>query len=79
MVLKRMRSTTNAAKERLQELHEQHRELEEHMLAVFSEVLDHTIETPTEAGIFSRGFIVLLSRGFPVITGFELPQGYHLV
>src|SRR5215471_18022847 len=48
MVLKRMRSTTNAAKERLQELHEQHRELEEHMLAVFSEVLDHTIETPTE-------------------------------
>ena len=48
MVLKRMRSTTNAAKERLQALHEQHRELEEHMLAVFSEVLDHTIETPTE-------------------------------
>ena len=31
------------------------------------------------AGIFSRGFIVLLSRGFPVITGFELPQGYQLV
>ena len=36
-------------------------------------------EDSTIAGIFSRGFIVLLSRGFPVITGFELPQGYQLV
>ena len=35
MLLKRMRHTTNAAKERLKELHEQHRELEEQMLAVF--------------------------------------------
>ena len=34
----------------------------------------HREPTPF-AGIFSRGFIVLLSRGFPVITGFELPQG----
>ena len=40
MLLKRMRHTTTAAKERLKELHEQHRELEEQMLAVFSEVLD---------------------------------------
>ena len=48
MLLKRMRHTTNAAKERLQELHEQHRELEEQMLAVFSEVLDHTIDIPED-------------------------------
>ena len=48
MLLKRMRHTTNAAKERLQELHEQHRELEEQMLAVFSEVLDHTIDLPDD-------------------------------
>jgi TnpA family transposase len=48
MLLKRMRHTTNAAKERLKELHEQHRELEEQMLAVFSEVLDHTIDIPED-------------------------------
>jgi hypothetical protein len=48
MLLKRMRHTTNAAKERLQELHEQHRELEEQMLAVFSEVLEHTIDIPDD-------------------------------
>src|SRR5882724_5425583 len=48
MVLKRLRHITNAAKERLKELHEQHRELEEQMLAVFSEVLDHTIDTPED-------------------------------
>jgi hypothetical protein len=48
MVLKRVRHITNAAKERLKELHEQHRELEEQMLAVFSKVLDHTIDTPED-------------------------------
>ena len=48
MVLKRVRHMTNAAKERLKELHEQHRELEEQMLAVFSEVLDHTIDIPED-------------------------------
>src|SRR5262249_45568535 len=48
MLLKRMRHITNAAQERLKELHEQHRELEEQMLAVFSEVLDHTIDIPED-------------------------------
>src|SRR5262252_10320455 len=48
MVLKRIRHITNAAKERLTELHEQHRELEEQMLAVFSEVLDRTLDTPED-------------------------------
>jgi hypothetical protein len=48
MGLKRIRHLTNAAKERLTELHEQHRELEEQMLAVFSAVLDHTIHTPED-------------------------------
>ena len=51
MVLKRVRHITNAAKERLKELHEQHRELEEQMLAVFSEVLDHTIDTPEDCAL----------------------------
>ena len=44
MLLKRMRRTTTAAKE----LHEQHRELAEQMLAVFSEVLDPTIDIPDD-------------------------------
>jgi hypothetical protein len=49
MLLKRMRRTTTAAKKRLQELHDQHRELEEQMLAVLADVIDETIQTPPEA------------------------------
>jgi TnpA family transposase len=49
MLLKRMRRTTTAAKKRLQELQDQHRELEEQMLAVLADVIDETIQTPPEA------------------------------
>src|SRR5918996_306786 len=55
MLLKRMRRTTNAAKERLKELQQQHRELEEQMLAVFSEVLDQTIQTPEDDTTLGKG------------------------
>jgi hypothetical protein len=48
MLLKRMRRTTTAAKKRLKELQDQHRELEEQMLAVFADVIDETIQTPPE-------------------------------
>src|SRR5262249_48952587 len=44
MLLKRMRRTTTAAKKRLKELQDQHRELEEQMLAVFADVIDKTIQ-----------------------------------
>jgi len=36
------------AKEKLKELQQQHRELEEHMLAVFAEVIEKTIYTPED-------------------------------
>src|SRR5262245_6012948 len=48
MLLKRMRRTTTAAKKRLKELQDQHRELEEQMLAVFADVIDETILTPSD-------------------------------
>jgi hypothetical protein len=43
-----MRHTTNAANERLKERHEQHREWAEPRLAVFSAVLDQTIDIPED-------------------------------
>jgi Tn3 transposase DDE domain/Domain of unknown function (DUF4158) len=48
MLLKRMRRTTTSAKKQLKELQDQHRELEEQMLAVFADVIDETIQTPPE-------------------------------
>jgi hypothetical protein len=55
MFLKRMRLTTNGAKKRLQELQQQHRELEEHMLAVFAEVIDETILNPEDYAVLGQG------------------------
>jgi hypothetical protein len=55
MFLKRMRLTTNGAKKRLQELQQQHRELEEHMLAVFAEVIDETILNPEDNAVLGQG------------------------
>ena len=55
MLLKRMRHTTTAAKKQLKELHEQHRELEEQMLAVFAEVLDQTIDTADDKATLGHG------------------------
>lgn len=42
MFLKRMRRTLTLAREKLKELKDQHRKLEEHMLAVVAEVIDET-------------------------------------
>src|SRR5262249_54900414 len=55
MLLKRMRRTTTAAKKHLQELHDQHRELEEQMLAVFANVIDETIHTPDHNAALGQG------------------------
>jgi TnpA family transposase len=60
MLLKRMRLTTNAAKKQLQELQDQHRELEENMLAVFAEVLDQTIQLPEDDASLGQGVRDLL-------------------
>ena len=55
MFLKRMRLTLNGAKKRLQELQQEHRELEEHMLAVFAEVIDETILNPEDNAALGQG------------------------
>ena len=55
MLLKRMRRTTTAAKKQLQELHDQHRELEEQMLAVFANVIDETIHIPDDDAVLGQG------------------------
>jgi TnpA family transposase len=55
MFLRRMRRTEALAKERLKELQEQHRELEEHMLAVFAEVIDQTIQLPEDNAALGKG------------------------
>jgi Tn3 transposase DDE domain len=55
MFLRRMRHTVTLAKEKLKDLHDQHRELEEHMLAVFAEVIDHAIHTPEDNASLGQG------------------------
>ena len=54
MFLKRMRRTLHLAKEKLKELQDQHRELEEQMLAVFAEVIDETIHTPDDNAAWGK-------------------------
>jgi TnpA family transposase len=55
MLLKRMRRTRTLAREQLKELQDQHRELEEHMLAVFAEVIDETILHPEDNAALGQG------------------------
>ena len=55
MLLRRMRRTRALAKEKLKELQDQHRELEEHMLAVFAEVIDETILNPEDNAALGQG------------------------
>jgi len=55
MLLRRMRRTRTLAKEKLKELQDQHRELEEHMLAVFAEVIDETILNPEDNVALGQG------------------------
>jgi TnpA family transposase len=55
MLFKRMRRTRTLAREKLKELQDQHRELEEHMLAVFAEVIDETILNPDDNTALGQG------------------------
>lgn len=55
MFLKRMRHTRTFAREKLKELQEKHRELEEHMLVVFAEVIDETILNPEDNEALGQG------------------------
>ena len=81
MLLKRMRRTTTAAKKHLKELQDQHRELEEQMLAVFADVIDETIHTPDDNAALGQGVRDILqglwwSRSPPgtLRAGLCLPQ-----
>ncbi len=55
MLLRRMRRTQSMAKAKLKDLQDQHRELEEHMLAVFAEVIDETILNPEDNAALGQG------------------------
>lgn len=55
MLLKRMRRTRTLTREKLKELQDQHREQEEHMLAVFAEVIDETILNPDDNTALGQG------------------------
>lgn len=62
MFLRRMRRTQTLAKEKLKELQDQHRELEEHMLAVFAEVIDETILNPEDNAALGQGVRAILKN-----------------
>ena len=55
MFLRRMRRTRTLAKEKLTDLQEQPRELEEHRLAVFADVIDETILNPEDNVALGQG------------------------
>ena len=80
MLLKRMRRTATAAKKQLQELHDQHRELEEQMLAVFANVIDETIHTPDDNAALGQGIRNLFKDhgGAEALrTRYEQVSAYH--
>lgn len=55
MFIRRMRRTRTLAREKLKELQDKHRELEEHMLAVFADVIDETILNPDDNAALGQG------------------------
>ena len=63
MFLKRMQRMTTAAHEHLHELQEQHRDLEEQMMAVFAEVLDEALRTPEDDPALGQGVRQILAWG----------------
>ena len=80
MFTRRMRRTRSLAREKLQELQDQHRELEEHMLAVFAEVIDHTIQTPEDNAVLGQGVRDILKNdgGAEALRArYEQVSAYH--
>ena len=80
MFLRRMRRTLTLAKEKLKELQDQYRELEEHMLAVFAEVIDHTIQTPEDNAALGQGVRDILKNdgGAEALKArYEQVSAYH--
>jgi hypothetical protein len=54
MMLRRIRRTQAAAKERLEELHDEHRELEEALIGVFGQVLETAQDQDAADAAFGR-------------------------
>jgi hypothetical protein len=80
MFTRRLRRTRSLAREKLQELQDQHRELEEHMLAVFAEVIDHTIQTPDNNAVLGQGVRDMLKNdgGAAALRArYEQVSAYH--
>lgn len=80
MFLKRMQRMTTAAHEHLRELQDQHRELEEQMLAVFAEVLDEVVQTPEDDPALGQGVRQILTTHGGAATlraHYERVSAYH--
>jgi TnpA family transposase len=80
MFLKRMRRTLALAKEKLKELQDQHREREEHMLAVFADIIDETIQTPEDNAALGQGVRDILKNegGAEALRArYEQVSAYH--
>jgi TnpA family transposase len=80
MFLKRMQRMTTAAHEHLHELQDQHRELEEQMLAVFAEVLDEALHTPEDDPALGEGVRHILATHGGAATlraHYEHVSAYH--
>jgi Domain of unknown function (DUF4158) len=80
MFLRRMRRTFTLAQEQLKELQDQYRELEEHMLAVFAEVIDQTIQTPEDNAALGQGVRAILKNdgGAEALKArYEQVSAYH--
>ena len=80
MFLRRMRRTFTLAQEKLKELQDQYRELEEHMLAVFAEVIDQTIQTPEDNAALGQGVRDILKNdgGAEALRArYEQVSAYH--
>jgi Domain of unknown function (DUF4158) len=80
MFLRRMRRTLTLAKEKLKELQDQYRELEEHMLAVFADIIDHTIQTPDDNDVLGKGVRDILKNdgGAEALKArYEQVSAYH--
>jgi TnpA family transposase len=80
MFLRRMRRTFTLAQEQLKELQDQHRELEEHMLAVFAEVIDQTMQTPEDNAALGQGVRAILKNdgGAEALKArYEQVSAYH--
>ncbi|WP_037462684.1 DUF4158 domain-containing protein, partial [Sinorhizobium fredii] len=63
MLLRRVRKTQNAAKEKLKSLQDEHREIEEKLITVLGQVLDNTRQSETDMEVGRRIRAVLAERG----------------